>query len=116
MLKKLLALCFVLFCSWSWAAVDANKATEADLVQVKGIGPAIASNIVETRKQGSFKSWDDFIARVKGIGQANADKFSQGGLTVDGKPFKATSDTGTGSKKEKTVAKTTAETSTTTKK
>lgn len=89
MLKKLLAVCTLLFASLSWAAVDANKATEADLVQVKGIGPSIASNIVEARKSGQFKSWDDFIARVKGIGKANADKFSQSGLTIDGKSYRS---------------------------
>ena len=115
MLKKLFALCFVLFCSWSWAAVDVNKATEAELVQIKGIGPAIASTIVETRKQGAFKSWDDFIARVKGIGQANADKFSQGGLTVDGKAFK-TAPEAVANDKAKTVAKTAAEPSAAAKK
>lgn len=90
MLKKLLAVCTLLFASLSWAAVDANKATEADLVQVKGIGPSIANTIVETRKSGQFKNWDDFIARVKGIGTTNAEKFSQSGLTIDGKSYRTT--------------------------
>jgi competence protein ComEA len=88
MLKRLLAVCTLLFASLTWAAVDANKASEAELVQVKGIGPVLAGHIVEARKAGNFKSWDDFITRVKGVGKANADKFSQGGLTVDGKPYK----------------------------
>lgn len=110
MLKKLFALCFVLFSTWAWAALDVNKASEADLVQIKGIGPAIASNIVETRKQGAFKNWDDLIARVKGVGAGNADKFSQGGLTIDGKPYKAVSAPATPAKQQKTVAKTAGET------
>ncbi len=89
MLKKLLAMCLLCVSALSWAAVDANSATEADLTQVKGIGPAIATQIVEARKQGNFKDWPDLIARVKGVGQKNADKFSQGGLTVNGQSIQA---------------------------
>jgi len=116
MLKKLFALCFVLFSTWAWAALDVNKATEADLVQIKGIGPTIASSIVETRKQGAFKNWDDLIARVKGVGPGNADKFSQGGLTVDGKSYKTASEPAAPAKQQKTVAKAAAETSAAAKK
>lgn len=89
MLKKLLAVCVLFFSALSWAAaIDVNKANEAELTQIKGIGPATATKIVEARKQGAFKSWDDLIDRVKGVGKNNADKFSEAGLTVDGKPYK----------------------------
>jgi competence protein ComEA len=88
MLKKILALVAMLYAAASFAAVDVNKASAADLDGVKGIGPATSSSILDERKKGNFKSWDDFIARTKGIGEANAQKFSDEGLTVNGAKFK----------------------------
>lgn len=70
------------------AAVDVNKAAEAELGTVKGIGPAISARIVEERKTAPFKDWEDFIQRVKGVGDATATKFSAGGLTVNGASYK----------------------------
>lgn len=71
------------------AAVDANKATPAELDQIKGIGPATAARIVEQRKSAPFKNWDDFIGRVQGIGPGNAAKMSGEGLTINGQSYKA---------------------------
>jgi competence protein ComEA len=88
MTKRILALLFSLLLSMSaWAAVDVNKATQADLETVKGIGPAIAGKIMDERKKGAFKDWPDLIERVKGIGEANAGKFSTNGLTVGGAAY-----------------------------
>lgn len=47
--------------------VDVNKATEEELIQVKGIGPSLARAIADTRNRGSFRSIED-LDRVKGIG------------------------------------------------
>jgi len=88
MLKKLLAIVAFIYASLSFAAVDVNKGTAADLDGVKGIGPAISSRIVDERKKGNFKDWNDFIERVKGVGEGNAAKFSEAGLTVNGSAFK----------------------------
>ncbi len=66
------------------AAVDINQATVADLDGIKGIGPAVSSRILDERRKGPFKNWDDFIARVKGIGAGNAARFSSEGLVIDG--------------------------------
>ena len=71
------------------AAVDANKATPTELSQVKGIGDAMATRIVEQRKSAPFKSWEDFITRVNGIGPKNAPKLSEQGLTINGQAYKA---------------------------
>jgi competence protein ComEA len=87
MFKKLLALCLSLFAALAFAAVDVNKATQADLDSVKGIGPAIAGKITAERAKGNFKDWADFIERVKGVGEGNAAKFSAEGLTVNGATF-----------------------------
>ena len=72
----------------SFAAVDVNKATAAELDGIKGIGPVISGKIVDERKKGNFKDWNDFIGRVSGIGEGNAAKFSAEGLTVGGSGFK----------------------------
>jgi competence protein ComEA len=89
MLKKILAIAVMLYAAVCFAAVDANKATAAELDGIKGIGPSISSKILDERKKGNFKDWTDFISRVKGLGEANAAKFSAEGLTVNGTAFKA---------------------------
>lgn len=71
------------------AAVDINKASQAELETVKGIGPAMSERIVEERKKGPFKDWADLITRVKGIGDGNAARFSSAGLTVSGTAYAA---------------------------
>ena len=88
MLKKILALVVMLYATLSFAAVDVNKATAAELDSIKGIGPATSTKIMDERKKGNFKDWNDFIERVKGVGEGNAAKFSAEGLTVDGAGFK----------------------------
>ena len=88
MIKKIFAAMLALFAAVAFAAVDANKATQAELEAVKGIGPAIAGKILDARKTGAFKDWPDMIERVKGVGEGNASKFSEAGLTVGGASYK----------------------------
>jgi competence protein ComEA len=42
----------------------------------------MSGKILDERKKGNFKDWNDLIARVKGVGHGNAAKFSAQGLTV----------------------------------
>ena len=88
MFKKLLAFFAAMYMAVSFAAVDVNKATAAELDGIKGIGPGISTKIVDERKKGDFKDWPDLIKRVKGVGDKNATKFSAQGLTVSGADFK----------------------------
>lgn len=88
MLKKILAVVAMLFTVAAMAAVDVNKATEAQLDSVKGIGPGTSKLIMAERKKGEFKNWEDFIARVKGVGEARAANLSEAGLTVGGAAYK----------------------------
>ena len=88
MLKKILAIVAMLYAAACFAAVDVNKAGAADLDSIKGIGPAMSTKILDERKKGNFKDWNDFITRVKGVGEGNAAKFSAEGLTVGGAAFK----------------------------
>ncbi|NCT96846.1 MAG: helix-hairpin-helix domain-containing protein [Comamonadaceae bacterium] len=91
MKKLLVAALLALSAATSFAAVDVNKASQADLDSIKGIGPSTTGKILEQRKAAPFKNWNDFIARVPGIGDKRAAKLSHQGLTVNGEAFKATS-------------------------
>ena len=104
MFKILLAFFAAMYMAVSFAAVDVNKATAAELDGVKGIGPAISGRIVDERKKGNFKDWNDFIERVKGVGEGNAAKFSAEGLTVGGTSLKGAAAAPTAKKDEKPVA------------
>ena len=89
MLKKILAVLAMLYAAASFAAVDVNKASAAELDAVKGIGPATSKTIVDERKKGGeFKSWEDFITRTKGVGESKASSLSKEGLTVNGEAYK----------------------------
>ena len=95
MLKQLLAFIFAISSTLAFAALDVNKATQDQLIEIKGIGPTTAARILDARAQGPFKSWDDLISRVKGVAPTSAGKFSESGLTVNGQPFKALAPTPT---------------------
>ena len=69
------------------AATDVNKATQAEIESIKGIGVEMSTRILDERKKSEFKDWADLVARVKGIGSASAAKFSAAGLTVNGAAF-----------------------------
>jgi competence protein ComEA len=88
MFKKFFAFLAAMSLMAAFAAVDINKGSEAELQSIKGIGAAKSKLIVEERKKGEFKNWEDFIARVKGFGEASATKLSAEGLTVGGAGFK----------------------------
>ena len=87
MFKKLLAFFAAMSLVAAFAAVDVNKASEAELDGIKGIGPVTTKLIVSERKKGEFKNWEDFVARVKGVGDKSAAKFSAEGLTVGGASY-----------------------------
>ena len=74
----------------AFAAVDVNKANQAELESIKGIGPSMSAKILEARKAGEFKDWADVQARVKGVRNGNSAKFSADGLTVNGAAYAAT--------------------------
>ena len=87
MMKKLLLAIATMVATmgFAFAQVDVNKADQAALDGVKGIGPAKSKMILEERsKGGQFKDWADFEKRVKGIGAKNSAKLSQAGLQVNG--------------------------------
>jgi len=84
--KLLLSVAFLIAAMGAaFADVDVNKADQASLDAVKGIGPKLAKTIVTERsKGGNFKDWADFEKRVSGIGDKNSVKLSAAGLVVNG--------------------------------
>lgn len=87
MFKKLLLgiVALIATMGFAFAQVDVNKADQAALDGVKGIGPVVSKTILDERKKGGdFKDWPDFEKRVKGIGEKSAAKLSAAGLTVNG--------------------------------
>jgi len=88
MMKRWCLLATLFLASAAIAAVDVNKATEADLDGLNGVGPATTQLILKERKKGDFKDWADLMHRVKGIGDARANKLSAAGLTVSGASYK----------------------------
>jgi competence protein ComEA len=99
--KTILAIAIALFSALVFAATDVNKATQAELESIKGIGPSMSARIVEARKSGAFKDWTDLQTRVKGVGAGNAAKFSAEGLTVNGAALTATTVAATAATKKK---------------
>lgn len=88
MLKKFLLFiaASLMTAGFAFAQVDVNKADQAALDGIRGIGPAMSKRILDERqKGGSFKDWDDLQNRVKGIKDKSAAKLSANGLTVNGK-------------------------------
>jgi competence protein ComEA len=69
-------------------AVEINRANQAQLEQLRGIGPPLAEAILQARDRGgAFKDWADLMARVRGIRDAKAARLSQAGLTVADAPY-----------------------------
>ena len=87
MLKKILTLTALLFSLSSFAAVDINKASAAELDGIKGIGPSLSGKILKERNKGNFKDWPDLMQRVSGMGEKSSAKFSAQGLTVNGSGY-----------------------------
>jgi competence protein ComEA len=75
MFKKFVAALAALLATAAFAAVDVNKASQAELEAIKGIGPTISASIVDERKKSEYKDWTDLVTRVKGIGDRSAANF-----------------------------------------
>ena len=88
MLKKTLSFLVTTAALTAFAAVDVNRASQADLDSIKGIGPSTSKQILAERKARDYKDWHDLMTRVKGIGEAKASRLSAEGLTVNGRMYK----------------------------
>lgn len=87
--RGVVALVAVLMMASSQAAIEVNKASQAELEGIKGVGPSTSTKILSERQQALFTDWDDVINRVQGLGPKKATKLSAQGLTVNGSPYRA---------------------------
>lgn len=87
MFRTILVSLLAAFALNAFAAVDANRATQAELEAVKGVGPGLSGRIIQAREAQSFKDWNDLVDRVGGVGHGNAARLSQAGLTVGGSAY-----------------------------
>ena len=90
MFKQVIAIALAFFAAAAFASVDINKANQAELEAVKGLGTVTAGKIIDERKKGEFKNWADVQQRMHGIKDARATKLSNAGLTVGGEAYKST--------------------------
>lgn len=88
MFRSVIATLLAVLSFAAFAAVDVNKASQAELEAVPGMGPALVGRVLEERKKAPFKDWADLIQRVRGIGEGSASKLSKGGLTVANAEYK----------------------------
>ncbi len=88
--ERFAAAALVLCMAAAQAAVDVNRADLPTLEAVKGIGPALAENILHERAKAPFTDWADLLRRVKGLGKASAARLSTAGLTVNGASYSTT--------------------------
>lgn len=77
----------LLFYAGSALALELNTASQAELEQIKGIGTALSQRLIDARAERPFDDWADLLERVPGLRAASARKLSDGGLTVQGKPY-----------------------------
>lgn len=69
--------------------LELNKATQAQLESLAGLGPDLAGRILQARERKAFEDWSDLRRRVAGIGPKLARKLSDQGLRVQGLSFPA---------------------------
>lgn len=77
------ALCAIASPQQTWAAINPNQASAAELETIRGIGPSMSARIIaERQKNGPFKSPQDFARRVPGVGPKKLKSFQEAGLQI----------------------------------
>ncbi len=84
------------------ANVDINRASQAELETLRGVGPQLSTRILTAREARPFSDWDDLRRRVTGLGPAQSARLSREGLTVAGAAYAATDSMLTPRKKSQT--------------
>ena len=84
MMKKILLTLGVLSITtlFGMSLSQLNSASKEDLMKINGIGEAKATAIIQERKKGKFKSFED-LQRVKGIGPQVASNIKNDVISLD---------------------------------
>lgn len=70
-------------------ATEVNTASQAELEKVRGIGTSLSKRLIDERSKKPFVDWSDLAERVRGVGPSSAQRLSEAGLKVNGKPYAA---------------------------
>lgn len=87
-LLLLTALPWVVQAAPAYKELELNRATQAQLESLAGVGPDLAERLLKGREARPFENWADLRRRVAGIGPKLAAKLSDQGLRVQGQPYK----------------------------
>jgi competence protein ComEA len=87
MFKQIILALGALVAATAFAAVDINKASQAELEPVKGHRPVALDEDHERATEGAVQGLERPDHAGQGRGRRGASKFSQNGLTVNGAPF-----------------------------
>lgn len=85
-----LAVLLAAACIPALADLDINRASQAELERLRGVGPQLSTRILTARDAGLFSDWEDLRRRVTGLGPSQSARLSREGLTVAGAAFAAT--------------------------
>jgi competence protein ComEA len=69
--------------------LDINRASQAELETLRGVGPQLSVRILQSRAVRPFTDWEDLRRRVTGLGPVQSARLSKEGLTVAGAAFAA---------------------------
>lgn len=68
--------------------LELNDASQAELEQLPGVGPALSEALLDERRRGGpFTDWRALVRRVRGVGPASARRLSAAGLRVAGQAW-----------------------------
>lgn len=85
-----LSLLLAAACLPAFAQLEVNRASQAELETLRGVGPQLSARILQAREDRPFNDWEDLRRRVAGFGPAQSARLSREGLTVAGAAFAAT--------------------------
>jgi competence protein ComEA len=87
MKRRLLLLALLPLAAGATAPLELNKASQAQLESLSGVGPELAERMLKAREAKPFDNWADLRRRVRGIGPKLATALSHQGLRVQGQAF-----------------------------
>ncbi|MBU3652049.1 MAG: helix-hairpin-helix domain-containing protein [Limnohabitans sp.] len=88
--RSWLLACGLCLCAAPAQALDLNQATEAELDNLAGFGPAFTARVMQARAERPFESWSDFTRRVKGVREATATRLSRQGARIQQEAYPPT--------------------------
>jgi competence protein ComEA len=74
-----LSLLLAAACLPAFAQLEINRASQAELETLRGVGPQLSARILQAREDRPFNDWEDLRRRVAGFGPAQSARLSREG-------------------------------------